>query len=498
MKVLKFSVAAAALAATALFGCSADQSAQPGGVSGGNNGSMSFNLLASSNVTIASIAYDVNTQGGADVTDGSISVPDDQSQHVPVLGVQSLSSGDYTLKLSATGQLPDGTSVPCTSPTTGFHVNSGANTFVGDITMTCTITSQVDTSGSLTADVSVTTITSTQGSVIETFAYGPRSVQGKVVGGACTYAPISLKVQSVNPVVYSWAATPDGTFTMNASNTLGTYNCASSGSKTLTLTGVLGGVTSTKSVTVTCAPCGVCGNGTVEPGEACDEATPRCTNCQVTPVCGDNTIDAPETCEPPNSATCSATCGSLSCGDGVVSGTEQCDNGAANSNTTPDACRANCTNPTCGDGVIDTAHGETCEPPNSATCRATCGPVMVQTKFDLCHTCITGSSDAAAQATYCDSDAACTAVEKCVVNAVCFNPLPAFCYCGTTDVDLCQTDAFVPTGPCHAEYRAGQPTAVTNADVIQQQFDFGTSTGKAMDILSDVAANVPSCQTACF
>src|SRR6476469_6329835 len=180
----KISAIAAVLAAASAFvGCSADNSPQPGVGGGAKDGSMSFNLLASSNVQIDTINYDVATQANVDVVNGSIPVPDDQSQHVPVLGIQSLSTGDYALTLSATGKLPDGTSVPCTSPKTGFHVTGGANTFVGDIALTCTITSQVDTSGSATADVSVTTVNNTQGSVIETFTYGPRSVQGKVVGG---------------------------------------------------------------------------------------------------------------------------------------------------------------------------------------------------------------------------------------------------------------------------------------------------------------------------
>src|SRR6185436_16742974 len=33
---------------------------------------------------------------------------------------------------------------------------------------------------------------------------------------------------------------------------------------------------------------------------------------------------------------------------------EECDDGAANSDTTADACRTNCTLPRCGDGVPDT------------------------------------------------------------------------------------------------------------------------------------------------
>jgi MYXO-CTERM domain-containing protein len=47
------------------------------------------------------------------------------------------------------------------------------------------------------------------------------------------------------------------------------------------------------------------------------------------------------------------------CGDSQLEQQEQCDNGAANSDTAPGACRTNCMNAHCGDGVIDP--GEQCD-----------------------------------------------------------------------------------------------------------------------------------------
>jgi len=47
------------------------------------------------------------------------------------------------------------------------------------------------------------------------------------------------------------------------------------------------------------------------------------------------------------------------CGDGVVDDGEQCDDGAANSDTEPDACRTSCLEAYCGDGVADS--GEACD-----------------------------------------------------------------------------------------------------------------------------------------
>jgi cysteine-rich repeat protein len=51
------------------------------------------------------------------------------------------------------------------------------------------------------------------------------------------------------------------------------------------------------------------------------------------------------------------------CGDGYVDPGEQCDDGAANSNTTPNACRKNCQAAHCGDGVVD--NGEACDDGNA-------------------------------------------------------------------------------------------------------------------------------------
>jgi hypothetical protein len=66
------------------------------------------------------------------------------------------------------------------------------------------------------------------------------------------------------------------------------------------------------------------------------------------------------------------------CGNGSVDGQEECDNGAANSDRTPDACRLDCKKPKCGDGVVDS--GEQCDPGSSGVgsapdpnCPSDCG-----------------------------------------------------------------------------------------------------------------------------
>jgi cysteine-rich repeat protein len=97
-----------------------------------------------------------------------------------------------------------------------------------------------------------------------------------------------------------------------------------------------------------------CGDGVVEGSEACDEGAY-------------NSDVAPDTCR--------TDCTAPRCGDGVVDTGEDCDRGPGNSDTLPDHCRTDCTAPRCGDGVIDVEHGETCDPglgPPDERCGPTC------------------------------------------------------------------------------------------------------------------------------
>ncbi len=146
-----------------------------------------------------------------------------------------------------------------------------------------------------------------------------------------------------------------------------------------------------------------CGDGTVDPGEECDDANTDqdddCIACQdaecgdgyvwtgneacdqgddnsdtepnacrtdcTDPRCGDGVVDTGETCDEGDQnsdeagATCRTNCALASCGDGVVNPGEECDEGANNDDNAIDGCRTNCALAFCGDGVIDT--GETCD-----------------------------------------------------------------------------------------------------------------------------------------
>lgn len=101
---------------------------------------------------------------------------------------------------------------------------------------------------------------------------------------------------------------------------------------------------------------GVCGDGTCNPGEACDD--------------GGLISDAA-----PNA--CRSDCRIFYCGDGVKDSNEQCDEGGSNSNSNPNRCRTNCTPPRCGDGVADTAapYNEQCDDANASNedgCLSSC------------------------------------------------------------------------------------------------------------------------------
>lgn len=103
----------------------------------------------------------------------------------------------------------------------------------------------------------------------------------------------------------------------------------------------------------TTAPPPACGDGIVDPGEACDDAN------------ADNTDE------------CTNNCTIAVCGDGFVqAGMEACDDG--NDDET-DLCTTKCEHAACGDGFVQEAAGEDCDPTNDvsfdgcAECKQTCG-----------------------------------------------------------------------------------------------------------------------------
>lgn len=140
----------------------------------------------------------------------------------------------------------------------------------------------------------------------------------------------------------------------------------------------------------------VCSNGLVNFGEECDDGnTSNQDNCPSgvgamcqNAECGDGFLwtegSGTEECDDGNTVVTddcpsgpSGTCQDAECGDGFVwSGHEQCDNGGANSNSTPNACRTTCVNAYCGDTVTDTA--EQCDDGNVSNNDSCCGCVSAR------------------------------------------------------------------------------------------------------------------------
>ncbi len=138
-----------------------------------------------------------------------------------------------------------------------------------------------------------------------------------------------------------------------------------------------------------------CGDGTLDPGEQCDDGNSvdndACPNTCKSPSCGDGSIDGSEQCDNgsanSNTSDCLASCVSATCGDGFVwAGHEDCDGGANPKTACPynssscTVCSATCTNTAgttsyCGDGRVDTSEGEQCDDGNVISndgCSAIC------------------------------------------------------------------------------------------------------------------------------
>ncbi len=124
-----------------------------------------------------------------------------------------------------------------------------------------------------------------------------------------------------------------------------------------------------------------CGDNVQDSGEDCDDGgeSATCDGDCTAATCGDQAVNstAGEQCDDGNlddTDACLSTCLDATCGDSAVqAGVEECDDGPANSDSTPDACRTDCSSASCGDSVQDS--GEQCDDGNSSNtdaCTANC------------------------------------------------------------------------------------------------------------------------------
>ncbi len=140
----------------------------------------------------------------------------------------------------------------------------------------------------------------------------------------------------------------------------------------------------------------VCGNGTEEAGEECDDGntanTDACLSDCTDATCGDGyTWDTVEDCDDANASNtdaCTNLCELAACHDGYTQGSEECDDG--NTDDTDD-CVGECRTATCGDGYLQTGLEE-CDDGNAfdndecpTTCLdAVCGDGHLFSLFEAC------------------------------------------------------------------------------------------------------------------
>ncbi|HTQ05123.1 MAG TPA: hypothetical protein VMI54_14765 [Polyangiaceae bacterium] len=288
-------------ASTLGFGCAVDPrelgSAPPAATSVG------FELVTGDGVELDTVRYDVNTPGGEDVLDGTLDVRSKSAELT--FGVDELPPGDYDLALVAVG-MHGGAPSLCTSDPIPFAVTPGEALRLPPVTFTCRVQDPTNQTWSVSPGVAIAIETLEVGGEGLAFTYSPAAAKGHLdANGSCNYQPIVVELTSFeNDLEVTLDESPDGALAGgNPSLPQLTYACASDGDKTLSLAATRGTDTLTKAFVVhcdgsSCAAGGpVCGNSRTEAGEACDENTPRCVNCEIHPTCGDGVVDAPEACD---------------------------------------------------------------------------------------------------------------------------------------------------------------------------------------------------------
>ncbi|MFH2006570.1 MAG: DUF4215 domain-containing protein [bacterium] len=172
-------------------------------------------------------------------------------------------------------------------------------------------------------------------------------------------------------------------------------------------------------------------------------------------TCGDGLLQGLEECDNgiANSDllpdACRTDCLPARCGDMVTDTGEQCDDGRYNSDLIPDVCRPGCNPPACGDGVVDVRSGESCDDGNtidgdgcSSVCIAEyCGNGVVEA-WELCDDANVVVGDG------CTPD--CRSAEECG-NGVLDYAVGETCDCGTDGANLpigCSEPNGVGGSPC--------------------------------------------------
>ena len=219
----------------------------------------------------------------------------------------------------------------------------------------------------------------------------------------------------------------------------------------------------------------VCGDGSVQAGEECDDGnadnTDGCLNTCVAASCGDGFVQAGvEACDDGNADNadiCLDTCVAASCGDGFVGPGEACDDG---NQVSDDDCTNACALPSCGDGVVQ--DDEECDDGNAddsdaciSTClTAKCGDTYVQAGVETCDDANGVDTDACpgtCQSAKCGDGFVQDGVESCddgndVSSDACVACAPAACGDGFVQagVEACDDGNAVDDDGCQADCTA--------------------------------------------
>lgn len=178
-------------------------------------------------------------------------------------------------------------------------------------------------------------------------------------------------------------AAPEVDASASDADTEGSTSSAGSASATASTTAMTTGVTSVGTAE-TSGPMGYCGDGVVNGPEECDDganngAGKPCNGKCLYNVCGDGELGPGEACDEGMNngpgSTCNALCQVNVCGDGDLGPGEECDDGMANGPGS--ACNALCHLNVCGDG--DQGPAEACDDGNDVEldgCESDCTASM--------------------------------------------------------------------------------------------------------------------------
>jgi cysteine-rich repeat protein len=141
--------------------------------------------------------------------------------------------------------------------------------------------------------------------------------------------------------------------------------------------------------------------------------------CQVN--CGNSIVEGPEQCDDGNAVEgdgCDSNCTQTACGNGITTTGEECDDGDLQSG---DGCRANCTLEVCGDAILDPT--EACDDGNLAAgdcCSPLCEfePAGSPCADDL-DVCTDDECDGAGACAHPANTAPCNDLDGCTVDDVC-------------------------------------------------------------------------------